>query len=205
MTNAVGSGSNTDHVFVKEADAEAFIRAKLSDLHLTGNELSTLVSETKIATKTEYKPEVPPGGAPALVARYRWVIKSKDLALMDSILEGMRAGASAGFFGAMVSTNTAILGGALGLVTAIYKLARNVVREGAFLDPDTYTILAAIKSAEPISEATLLSRLRETNGKMTKKHLRSLLTSLKSAPAQSGEPKQFVTQDPDERWRSVGL
>lgn len=205
MTNAMGSRSDEQRVFAKEADAEAFISAKLSDFHLTANDLSRFVGETNIVTKTEYKPEVPPGGAPALVARYHWVIKSKDLALMDNILEGLRAGASAGFFGAMVSASTAVLGGALGLVTAIYKLSRNVVQEGAFLDPETYMVLAAIKSAEPISESTLLSRLVETNGKMTKRHLRSLLTLLKSVPAQNGESKQFVVQDPDKRWRTVGL
>jgi hypothetical protein len=205
MTDAVGTKGNADHIFTKEADVEAFFSGKLHDLYTTENHLSSFVSQTGIAMKVEYEPEVPPGGAPALVARYRWVIKGKDLALMDNILEGLRAGATAGFFGAMQSTHTAILGGALGLATAIYKLARNVVREGAFLDPNTYLVLATIKSAEPISEVSLLSRLRETNSKMSETELQSLLITLKSAPALSGDPKQFVSQDPDNHWRTVGL
>ena len=147
----------------------------------------------------------PPGGYPVLVKRLGWVIRNEDLGLADSILDGIRAASSAGFFLAAGITAPAEWGACIGLATSVFKLFRNALRRGRRLEPDLFTFITALKLAGPMSEQQLANMLDSVKSPWDLLRVEHTIQALKSLPMRDGISRALVSQDHDGRWRLADI
>jgi hypothetical protein len=168
-------------------------------------EILTFLNDTQIIGRENVERTVPPGGSPVLIPHFRWVIKNEDLALMDAILDGVRSGASAGFFAVAGVTQVAEWAAIAAIAASVFKLCRNAIRKGKTLEPDTYAVLSTVKALGPMSERTIFESLHAHDKKWTTEAVHAALVALKSMPMTSGEPRQLVAEDGGGEWRAAGL
>jgi hypothetical protein len=195
-----------DHVFETRQAAEQFATTHIgTSWNAADAEILAFLGETEVVRHENVPRIVPPGAAPVLIPHFRWVIKNEDLALMDTIFDGVRSAASAGFFVVTGVGHVTEWAAIAGLVATIFKASRNAVRKGKVLEPDTYAVLSTVKAIGPLSERTIFESLHSRDEKWTLEAVHSALVALKAMPMNSGEPRQLVSEDSAGEWRAAGL
>jgi hypothetical protein len=164
-----------------------------------------LIDELGLAVKEETTDPPPPGHLSALVKRYRWVIRDDDLNLYDSILEGVKSSASAGFFYAAGISAPAHWGALVGVISSLFKVCRNVLLRSQQLSPDLFTVLIALKNGGPATVEELSARLAETGKNFSTSELAAMLESLKSLPMRDGTARQLAAKGYQDRWQVSGI
>ena len=149
---------------------------------------------------------VQPGRSrPAHIAGLRWVIRNDDLKLLDSILDGLKASAGAGFFllGGLTMTGTAVA--AAGLLAGFLKLAYNASSKGAILDARDYSVIAAMFGHPAgFTKEEILERLSVKEPDWTIDEVGKHLDRLSETPSRSGKIA-LVWKSADEKWRTAGV
>jgi hypothetical protein len=196
-----------DREFTRADDVIAFVAShlegRLSDLPTSANaaaaeQLSSIWSQPIQSVR-------PPGGRPAHIAALRWVIRDDDLKVLDTVLDGLKASAGAGFFVLTDLKPTAVVVAAVGLLAGVVKLAYNAASKGVVLSPDDYSIISALlKHKDGLTEEQLLEELRPADPGWTPEKTRSELARLAEAPSRSGKIA-LVWKTPDSKWRTTGL
>lgn len=193
--------TNADEVIVLIA---SHLAGKLSALptppgamRLTATELSTIWSEPIQSVR-------PPGSRPAHIAALRWVIRDDDLKILDTILDGLKASAGAGFFVLADLKPTAAVVAAAGLLAGLVKLAYNAVSKGVVLSPPDYSMLAVLsKHGDGLSEEQLLEKLLQTGSDWTPEKIAAGLVNLSEAASRSG--KIALAWKSAGKWRLAGV
>jgi len=194
--------------FPTTAQAADFLVARYKPLFPEADEadIAALIRDVDVVTK-EPDPAVPPPNAtPVLVKRFRWVIRNDDLNLLDSVLEGLKGAATAGFFMAVGVSAPARWGALVGLAIAILKVVRGAVNHGKQLSAELFAVLAALKNCGPATSEELAAKL--SVGDATKWNVaavQSALESLKAMPMNDGTVRALVAQQPDKKWVVSGI
>lgn len=193
--------------FPSSSEAARFIQARMPVPRDAWNDAQTaaIVQDLGIATKESANEPPPEGGIPALVKRFRWVIRNDDLNLLDSILEGVKGSASAGFFFAAGVAEAAKWGAVVGLVSALFKICRSVLLRGQQLSPDLFTALVALKNGGPATVDELSARLTTMDPQWNAARVTTVLDTLKSLPMGDGTIRQLVAKGESERWQVSGI
>jgi hypothetical protein len=158
-----------------------------------------------MAVREEANDPPPPGHLSALVKRYRWVIIDDDLNLYDSILDGVKGSASAGFFYAAGISAPAHWGALVGLISSLFKVCRNALLRSQQLSPDMFTVLIALKNGGPATVEELIARLAEAGKTFGANDVTAMLDSLKSLPMRDGTARQLVAKGYHDRWQVSGI
>jgi len=186
--------------FLTSQDAEEFL---LHRLRADGSERSALVQiagETDLIERHAIHGAAPPGGARAMITKFRWIIRDDDLALFESIFDGVRLSASAGFFVAVDTPHAAFWGALIGVTATLFKLLRNVVNKSRALDASTFAVLLAVKGSNGITSEALAERLQRPHEEIV-----NTLDALKSLPMNDGNPKQLVAKNQHGQWVTAGF
>jgi hypothetical protein len=194
-------------IFSSSNEAAKFIQARIPLPRQAWDDVKTaeIIEELGIVSKEPANEPPPDGGIPALVKRYRWVIRNDDLNLLDSILEGVKGSASAGFFFAAGVAEAAKWGAVVGLVSALFKICRSILLRGQQLSPDLFTALVALKNGGPATVDELSTRLATADAKWSAALVTTVLDSLKSLPMGDGTVRQLVAKGENERWQVSGV
>ena len=198
----------SDTLFESEADARATI----------GVLLSKRLGERQLGNGATWMDVVPPGAltdrvevellgtataAPATIKKYRYVIRSEDLKLAESVLDAINKLIPTGLLIA-VAKPTALPIAAASIVIDALKLLKRLRDKGAVLGVRAYTVLSLLKSEGPTPLERLLTLLRAYDQSWTDSELNGVLAQLKSYPTRSGSPVALVTASADGReWRAV--
>lgn len=144
----------------------------------------------------------PARGRPAHVAAFHWVIRDDDLKLLDSIIEGIKVAATAGFF--LVPLGSTALGVAVaGLATAFLKVAYNAWTRGVKLTPKDYALFASLKQSQAgVTVEDLAVKFGSQDEAWTPDAVRAGLTRLMEAPSPSG--RIGLVWQTEGRWRVAG-
>lgn len=188
------------HEFVTSQEAELYIRNQLGIGAEASDALAEIAMDAGLLERVPVRGATPPGGAPAMINRFRWVIRDDDLALFDAIFDGVKTSASAGFFMAADLGNPAFWGAVVGVTATLFKLGRNVVRKGRTLDAQTFAVLAAVKASSGITSTTLAERLGRSHDEVL-----VTLESLKSLPMKDGVSRQLVAKNEHGQWVPAGV
>lgn len=169
-------------------------------------DIAALIQDVELVSKEADPALPPPNATPVLVKRFRWVIRNDDLNLMDSVLEGLKGAAAAGFFMAARVSAPARLGVLVGLATAILKVVRGAVNRGKHLPADFFAVLAALKDRGPATSDELAAKLSSIDAaKWNAAVVQSALESLKAMPMNDGTVRAIVAQGPDKKWVVSGI
>jgi hypothetical protein len=201
------SGEDVEFLTAGEATAFLVSRLQYSQVAAENVELSATAEEFGIVTKVSIESPVPPGGFSILIKRFRWVIRNDDLNLLDCILEGLRASASAGFFLAAGVAAPARWGALIGLGATTFKVVRSSVLRGKQLDPDLFAVLATLKLAGRAAEDELIAKLAcgAADSKWDIAAIQKALDALKAVPMSDGTVRQLVSKDYDGKWQVSGV
>lgn len=187
------------------AHVSEFLRRQLSAVTATPSGLS-LAARDLLSIWAQPVETVQPGRSrPAHIAAFRWVIRDDDLKLLDSILDGLKASAGAGFFifGGLTMTGTAVV--AAGILAGTLKLAYNAVSKGAMLSARDYSVVAALfGQSGGLTDQEVLDRLSDSESNWTIDQVRERLAALGEMPSRSGKIS-LVWKAPDDRWRTTGV
>jgi len=135
----------------------------------------------------------------------RWVIRNDDLKLLDSVLDGLKTSAGAGFFVLGGLTVTGLTVATAGLFAGFLKLAYNAVSKGAILSSRDYSLIAALfGQSAGLTDQEILDRLIATEPGWTIEDVRERLTMLGETPSRSGKIS-LVWKSTDARWRTAGV
>ncbi len=197
------------NVFNASTDVEGFLSAHIagtqlgaalpaSDCALLARELAPLWHEAVDTVRS-------PHARPAHVAGLRWVIRDEDLKLFDTILDGVKTSAGAGFFVLAGLTPIGATAAAIGIAAAFLKLIYNARKKGAFLSERDYSLIATLLS-EPagLTEEEILVRLSSAESGWTVAMVRESLAALADVSTASGRVS-MVWKSADGRWRTAGL
>lgn len=188
------------HEFVTSKDAEEFLLHRLRANGEEGNALARIAGEAGLVEREAIPGEAPPGGAPAMISKFRWIIRDDDMALFEAIFDGVRLSASAGFFVAADTPHAALWGALTGVTATLFKLLRNVVNKGQTLDAPTFAVLLAVKNLNGITSEALAERLERPHDEIV-----ATLDALKSLPMNDGNPKQLVAKNESGQWVAAGF
>jgi hypothetical protein len=132
------------------------------------------------------------------------VIRDDDLKVLDTILDGLKASAGAGFFVLADLKPTATVVAAAGLLAGLVKLAYNAVSKGVVLSPADYSLLAILsKHRDGLSEEQLLDKLQQTSPDWTAEKVAAALVDLSEAASRSG--KIALAWKSAGKWRLAGV
>jgi hypothetical protein len=186
-------------VFDSEEDARAWVAS-----HLAAR-VRALAGENDAAwravsrelldpVEVERAPRSGPLTAPALVRRFRWVIRTDDLKLFRTVLE------------ALVKLPALVAGpaGILPVAVDAFLLVKRARDKGAVLDPRSFAVVAALRVDGPMTAESLVPLLRATDDTWTRDELAVALKRLSAYPAHDGSTLALVAHD-GERWRVTGL
>jgi hypothetical protein len=200
MRDEITGATMDEREFLTSQQAEEFL---LQRLRADDNERSALVQiagETDLIERHAIRGTAPPGGAPTMITKFRWVIRDDDLALFESFFDGARLSASAGFFVAVGTPDAAFWGALIGLTATLFKLLRNVVNKSRALDASTFAVLLAVKGSNGITSEVIADRLQRPHEEIV-----STLDKLKSLPMNDGNPKQLVAKNQHGQWVAAGF
>jgi hypothetical protein len=187
------------------AHVSDFLGRQLAETTPTPSGLS-LAARDLLAIWAQPVETVQPGRSrPAHVAALRWVIRDDDLKLLDSILDGLKASAGAGFFilGGLTVTGTAVA--AAGILAGTLKLAYNAASKGATLSASDYSVIAALfGQSVGLTDQEILDRLSTSEPNWTIDQVRERLAALGEMPSRSGKVS-LVWKAADGRWRTAGV
>jgi hypothetical protein len=199
-----------EHSFCSQEAAEEFIREYF--IEITSNKFAESIEDVVPAAELIHKVAVPstapPGAAPVLFTRYRWVIKNEDLDLVNSILEALNNASQVEFFfDADVADARELMAAAVGIFSALFRLMRNVLKKGCALSPKAYAVLITLKTSGPLSNEALLARLQksEKEAEWSAESLKNTLESLKAMPMRNGSVRSLVAQDDQLRWLTADI
>jgi hypothetical protein len=152
------------------------------------------------------EPPPRPGSAGLRVPVLRWIIKDDDLKLLESIFDGLKAGAAAGLIVGEPTTAT-IVTGVVGIAAAAAKLGRQMLRKGRKLTELEYQVLAALSSAGNGMTETQLVAWMEITTRRTKSEaeIRDAINSLQSIALADGTLTSLVSRDAAGLLRAVGV
>jgi hypothetical protein len=187
------------------AHVSGFLGRRFSELPPSQATLP-LTARDLLSIWAEPEETVQPGRSrPAHIASLRWVNRDDDLKLLDSILDGLKASAGAGFFilGGLTVTATAVA--AAGLLAGILKLAYNALSKGAILSPRDYSVIAALfGQTSGLTDQQILDRLLSSEQDWTLEQVREHLEALGEIPSRSGKIS-LVWKSTNGRWRTAGV
>jgi len=181
------------------------LQHKLSDILPSGVPLSLLARDLITIWVKQIETIQPKRSRPAHIAGLRWVIRSDDLKLLDSILDGLKVSAGAGFFilGGLTPTGTVVA--AAGLFASFLKLTFNAVSKGAVLCPRDYSVIATLfGQSTGMTNQDILDHLSNVESDWTLTEIDERLTKLSEIPCQSGKIA-MVWKSFDARWRTAGI
>src|SRR5262249_52744830 len=135
----------------------------------------------------------PPGSRGLVIKSLRWVIKAEDLGFFKSLLDAVKAAATAGFLLAAGASETT--SAIIGVAVAALLILRQAVRKGGRPSEDAVRILAVL-SGKPMTEDELLTVLRHTQGAWwTAERVHEAIQSLSKFRVANGEVIALVQQD----------
>ena len=150
-------------------------------------------------------PPRPPGASPALVRHARWVIRDDDLKLLDALLDGVKASASAGFFHSLDVKDPTKWASLAAILAALFKIIQQATTKGARLDARYFQVVAELHSSDGLKRDQLLARLRAHDSTWTSEELDSVLQRLSKYPTRDGSTRAFVSERPGEVWSAAGV
>lgn len=195
--------------FDKNEDASAylagFLATRLSDSSVSSGSIPLLAQDLLSVWAVPVETVRPPNVRPAHIAGLKWVIRDEDLKVLDSILDGVKASAGAGFFAMAGITAVPHVVAGVGITAAFLKLAYNAVTKGVRLSPEDYSILATVigKPSGLLAEE-IYDRLAKVEPNWTVEAISQRLTSLTEIPNKSGKIA-LVWKSADNRWRTTGV
>jgi hypothetical protein len=139
------------------------------------------------------------------ISGLKWVIKNDDLDLLDCASKGFLAGT--GMYAATSGSAfaTAIAGG----IAAVFKVCRQAIRKGAFLDPLQFKALAILKRVGPCEIEQLVTELNavrsEDEEPWQAETATSELVRLSKTRLSDGSLARLVDQDGEGRWSVASL
>jgi len=166
----------------------------------------SLVARDLLSIWAEPVETVQPGRSrPAHIAALRWVIRDDDLKLLDSILDGLKASAGAGFFilGGLTVTGTTVA--AVSLLAGTLKLTYNAISKGVTLSARDYSVIAALfGQSGGLTDQEILDRLLTAEPNWTLEQVREHLVALGEMPSRTGKIS-LIWKSSDARWRTAGV
>ncbi len=194
--------------FSTAEQAAGFLASRYGPLfpEVSEGDITALIQDVDLVSKEPDPALPPPNATPVLVKRFRWVIRNDDLNLLDSVLEGLKGAATAGFFMAVGVGAPARWGALVGLAIAIIKVVRGAANRGNRLPPDLFAVVAALKGYEPVTSEELTAKLSLGDAaKWNAPVVQSALESLKAIPMNDGTVRALVAQGPDKKWVVSGI
>jgi len=136
----------------------------------------------------------------------RWVIKDDDLKLLESLFDGLKAGAAAGLIVGEPTTAT-FAAGIVAIVAAVFKLGRQMRKKGRTLSELEYQVLAVLSSsADGLSESHLHTRLEViAHRTIDIAVLRETLKALEAIALSDGSVTALVSLDAAGVYRASGV
>jgi hypothetical protein len=198
-----------DRAFESEADALAVVGVEL------GRRLEDVAGVLPIAWATilpgaALTDQVPAGdsaipgtSAPAIVRRYRWVIRTDDLKLVEALLDAIKVLIPTGILFPVVGPVAAT--GAIGAVVVEgIKLLKRMRDKGARVDERSFVVLCLLEKNGPIRFDAFLPLLRAYDLSWTDAELSRVLEELKAYPSSDGSGLALVKASADgQEWRAT--
>lgn len=194
-----------DSVSFKDKNlAIEFIEKKFQDhilFHRSPELIDVISNQFK---EVEYK-AAPAGTFTYMVATSRWVIKNDDLAVIEAILDGLKSAAGANFFMTAVSQDGKILSAAIGLVSALFKVAKSARNKGIILTSRQFEIVYCLKNHPDGLDLDQLYRYLNLNSQnITKPELEDLLKGLGNTYTGDGSKRELVINS-NNLYRTAGI
>ena len=144
----------------------------------------------------------PPGDRRLMNKSKKWVVRSKDLQLIDAI-GGILQGSAAG--GALIASTGSLpltlLAPAIAVLTYLAKIAFNVRDKGVSLEPVELNILCRLKEAKSgLDVQQLIKELNTLSPEQTLQSVNAHLDKLQNCHTRSGENISLVWKSSNERW-----
>jgi hypothetical protein len=152
-------------------------------------------------------PQVPPGTMGMVLPIKRWIIKNDDLKFLESLLDGLKGAAAAGFFLLAGATPAATLAAVIGLAAMVFKIGRQALRKGRTLLPYEYgivTVLCGHRDGLMLSEL-VMGLDHFTRQKNNAEQVQDCLTRLKAINLADGTVVALVAEDAQGRWFAAGI
>jgi hypothetical protein len=192
-----------------EADALAMIgvrlAARVKDVPDAGriNWVSVLSQGALTDRVTVADTATPSTSAAAMVRRFRYVIRTDDLKLVESLMDAVAALVPTGLL-IPVSQPSAAAGAVATAVVHGLKLLKRLRDKGTRVGERSFTALALLRSNGPMDVDRLLSLLRAYDASWTAHELRSVLAELTAYPSRDGSALALVKSSADgAEWRTT--
>jgi hypothetical protein len=183
-----------------------FLESRLPNGGLSSKDRLSLAGDLTSIWAESVKTVRPGLGSGAHIASLRWVIRDDDLKLLDSILDGLKASAGAGFFILAGRTVTGSTVAAVSILAAFLKLAYNALTKGAILSPRDYSVIATLfNETNGLTEKEILDRLLSSEPNWTAEQVTECVVKLTRLPSGSGKVTLVWKSDDDGRWRVTGV
>jgi len=195
----------SEQIFRTENEAKEFLKGHILErLHVTTRDAVELANIRGVVHEEKIE-SLPPGAAPALSKRFRWVIRDDDLQWMDALLDGLKASASAGFFVMASAANPATWAAVVAILAVLFKVSRHAVKKGKRLDERLFDLIFTLHESEGAESEELLARLRERDATWTMDEIEAGLKVLGRMPMNDGTIRELVSQLPNRQWRVSGI
>ena len=192
------------HTFESEEEAAAFLSARLAErLSVPPSRVAPVAQNWSAAVK-EQAP-VPPGATPAMVKRFRWVIRDDDLQLADALADCAKTGITSGGSILLGSPDAAALAALTGGLASLFKLGRRANRKGKVLDARSFALLLALRADGPLTLPALTFHLSAQDPSWTADEASTKLKELAAVVLGDGTQQALVAEDAQGRWRTVGI
>jgi hypothetical protein len=196
--------------FESETDALAVIgvrlAARVKDVPDAGRiDWVRVLSPSVLTDRIEIvaDPKTPSTSAPAMVRRFRYVIRTDDLKLVESLMDAVAALIPTGLV-VPVSQPAAAAGAVTTAIVHGLKLLKRLRDKGARLDERSFTALTVLRSNGPMHFDQLLSLLRAYDLSWTANELSGLLADLMAYPSRDGSALALVKSSAQgQEWRTT--
>ena len=186
---------DTPGAFESESEARTWVASRLPArlrAHVGDDDVDwhNLSSELVERVEMENAPRPGPLTAPALVRRFRWVVRTDDLKLFSTVVD------------ALLKLPSPV--GVFAVAADAFKLVKRARDKGAVLDPRFFAVVAALRVDGPMTADSLELLLRATDDTWTRDELAAALQRLSAYPARDGSTLALVAHD-GQLWRVTGL
>jgi hypothetical protein len=151
-------------------------------------------------------PPLRPGAVGLRVPVLRWVIKDDDLKLLESVFDGLKAGAAAGLIVGEPTAAT-LAAGIVGIVAMVVKIGRQMMRKGVKLSDMEYQVLASLRGAgNGLTESQLVTWIGiMTHRKTDEAEIRDAVRRLQAIALSDGTITSLVSLDSEGLLRAAGV